>query len=237
MRYALFPYELVSQGARVILYGMGFVGQQYVQQVMANRYCELLFAVDRHASSVKCSEIAVRPIEALLAAQGKYDAVVVALLDSTEANRVKSELVEQGVEAGKIICHSTTIQMAGDSEDFESKVMSSLDRLEKQNTELASSVPDAAKDVKHWLCSLAEREWAILCDLESYAYNDFATRYCPGYMDSSQVDKLRTLLSLLRVKRIATQHRLVRVGQWQDGGYVIVDNYPHGGDSYYMASA
>lgn len=46
--YNIFPYDKVNKGEDVIIYGMGNVGKQYVEQIKKLEYCNLLFAVDKN---------------------------------------------------------------------------------------------------------------------------------------------------------------------------------------------
>lgn len=45
--YYLFPFNKVKQGAKVIIYGAGNVGQDYLQQIRMTKYCEVVSVVDQ----------------------------------------------------------------------------------------------------------------------------------------------------------------------------------------------
>ena len=42
----LFPFEFVEKGSKIVIFGAGKVGQNYIQQLNLSNYCKLLFVVD-----------------------------------------------------------------------------------------------------------------------------------------------------------------------------------------------
>jgi len=51
--FHMFPYELVERGSKIILYGAGEVGRTFAQQLLENRYCEIVAIVDKNHENVK----------------------------------------------------------------------------------------------------------------------------------------------------------------------------------------
>ena len=48
MKYTyLFPYEKIPQGSRIIIYGAGDVGQEYLQQMQITGYCSVIAFIDK----------------------------------------------------------------------------------------------------------------------------------------------------------------------------------------------
>lgn len=45
--YYLFPFDKVCQGAKIIIYGAGIVGQDYLQQIRITQYCNIVAVVDQ----------------------------------------------------------------------------------------------------------------------------------------------------------------------------------------------
>lgn len=45
--YYLFPFDRIEQGARIVIYGAGRVGQDYLQQIRLTRYCDVAAVVDQ----------------------------------------------------------------------------------------------------------------------------------------------------------------------------------------------
>ena len=99
--YVLFPYERIPHGSKVILYGMGWLGKMFVEQIIQNNYCDILFAVDKQYKSKDSNLIAVKSPMAIQEAD--YDYIVIALLSVSTAESVKEELVKQGVPVGKCV--------------------------------------------------------------------------------------------------------------------------------------
>lgn len=43
----LFPYEKIPYGSKILIYGAGDVGQEYLRQMLLTQYCEVIGFVDR----------------------------------------------------------------------------------------------------------------------------------------------------------------------------------------------
>lgn len=52
MVYHLFPFTEVEKDSKVILYGAGLVMSQYIEQIRALSYCDILFTVDRNYTEI-----------------------------------------------------------------------------------------------------------------------------------------------------------------------------------------
>ena len=100
--YALFPFEQVEKGARVIIYGAGRAGLNFVRQVESGDYCKVVAIVDKNA---KKHTSRVKGFEALLELDA-YDYVVVSLINFAVRESIKSELIRYGVPEEKIIVPS-----------------------------------------------------------------------------------------------------------------------------------
>jgi FkbM family methyltransferase len=73
----LFPFEKVKKGSRIVLYGGGLVGQEYIQQIRQKDHCDILYIVDRNYESLRESfDIDVFPPEKLY--DKDFDCVVIA---------------------------------------------------------------------------------------------------------------------------------------------------------------
>jgi hypothetical protein len=49
----LFPFDKVKKGNRVIFYGAGLVCKDYLQQVLALNWCNILFIVDKNYDKIQ----------------------------------------------------------------------------------------------------------------------------------------------------------------------------------------
>ena len=44
----IFPYESIKFGSKIIIYGFGNVGYDYVVQLKKNKYADIIFILDMH---------------------------------------------------------------------------------------------------------------------------------------------------------------------------------------------
>ncbi|SFW32082.1 FkbM family methyltransferase [Selenomonas ruminantium] len=197
MSYVMFPYERVRQGSRIIVYGMGWLGKMFVEQIEQNHYCEVVFAVDRDYQSKKSNFVAVKSPTSIQGAE--YDYIVIAMLSISVAEAIKEDLIKWGVPVEKCVYKYALLE--SDREQI----------LQKIN------------GMNHFLC---DRVGKILYGLESYAENELWRSTCPDWRDSWLYKKFQSLRTALTVYKIDEPHRFVRIGQNGDGGYLIVDNYP-----------
>lgn len=197
MSYVLFPYERIQQGSKVILYGMGWLGKMFVEQIAQNHYCEVIFAVDREYKSKSSNLISVKSPTAIKEAE--YDYVVIALLSVSTAEAIRDDLVKLGVPVEK--CIFKYVLLEPDGEQIINKINS----------------------IDHFLHN---RIGKMVYGLESFAQNECWRRTCPDWERSYLYEKFCRLQTALTVYEIEESHRFVRIGQLGDGGYLIVDNYP-----------
>ena len=96
----MFPYHLVKQGSKIILYGEGKVGREFYLQLHYNKYCVVEAWVDKVFDHFETD----KPFDKV-ANIGKYDFdyVVIAIADLALANSIKQKLVSDGIEDEKII--------------------------------------------------------------------------------------------------------------------------------------
>lgn len=97
----LFPFEKVPQGATVLIYGAGELGQSYVRQIMITNYCRLLGMVDRNFKEYKDSSVPVYSPEQISSLT--FDYVVVAVKGKSGIPEIKRILNSAGVDAARII--------------------------------------------------------------------------------------------------------------------------------------
>ena len=95
IRY-LFPYECIEKNAKIILYGMGKVGQSYRRQVEEGSYCKLVGVMDSQKwidGKNTLDEINKNP----------YDYVVISVMSEDSAKDIKMTLINKGVSESKIV--------------------------------------------------------------------------------------------------------------------------------------
>lgn len=98
----IFPFEKVRQGSRIVIYGIGNVGNSYLNQIFATGYCEVAAVLDKNfdkESGLRYQAQDVSKIKNLT-----YDYIVLAVNSEGNANRIKYDLVTiYGVDENKII--------------------------------------------------------------------------------------------------------------------------------------
>ena len=52
----IFPYESIKFGSKIIIYGFGNVGYDYVVQLKKNKYADIIFILDKNAQYKNCLE-------------------------------------------------------------------------------------------------------------------------------------------------------------------------------------
>lgn len=91
---------------KVLLYGAGTVGNNYLTQ-LCNERCNVVGVIDRNGNKKLFPNIEVYTLNELNSIE--YDVVIIALHDHAEADKVKQELIEQGVDSTKIVWEKPNI--------------------------------------------------------------------------------------------------------------------------------
>ena len=76
--YYLFPYEMIEKGSRLIIYGAGVVGQDFVSQLNHGNYAKVVAWVDRNYAEYIEKGLAVSNIDSCN--RENYDYIVIAIL-------------------------------------------------------------------------------------------------------------------------------------------------------------
>ena len=95
IRY-IFPYECIKMNSKVILYGMGKVGNSFRQQIESGRYCKLVGVMD--SNDTLDGQLTLADLDTLL-----YDSIVISVLSPKAAEAIKQTLLDNGVHANKIV--------------------------------------------------------------------------------------------------------------------------------------
>ncbi len=98
--YALFPFNIVPQNSKVVIYGYGSVGQDYVKQIKSNNYCKLEGIVDENFLNM---ENVSSPVEL---ENMDFDYIVIAMLDIKTQYELRAGLLKKfPMYENKIIVH------------------------------------------------------------------------------------------------------------------------------------
>jgi hypothetical protein len=97
--FYLFPFELVEKNSRIIIYGAGKIGKQFVNQINKSKYCELVCVVDQAIS--KEADGLFRNPEAILKLE--YDCIVISVANQKATEQICEQLRAFGVDEQKIV--------------------------------------------------------------------------------------------------------------------------------------
>lgn len=100
--YFLFPFEKIEKGSKIIIYGAGYMGTQYYEQMEKTKYCHVVGMVDSNADKMNNSEYPLYTID--FVRQNEFDYIVIAIAKKEYVEEVISCLTGKGVDLSKIIC-------------------------------------------------------------------------------------------------------------------------------------
>lgn len=93
MSFYLFPYENVTKGAKVIIYGAGNVGRCFMEQIKNTGYCNIIAIADRNCNAETI--LGSKYIAPMNINKEKYDFVVIAVNNVDVADEISRELVSK----------------------------------------------------------------------------------------------------------------------------------------------
>lgn len=103
MKMYIFPFNQVDKGEKIILWGMGVVGKQYVNEILATNYCHIEFAIDDAAKNRTYMGIDIyRPEEILHRIDTSY-LYVISVFRPDIAEDIKKQMLQVGVMESRII--------------------------------------------------------------------------------------------------------------------------------------
>lgn len=100
-----FPFDVDFSGKKLAIYGAGTFGQQLVRRLKNENQCTIVTWVDDDFWEYRRCCMDVDPIEQICRVE--YDAIVIALIDPAQIEKVKCLLYDYGVEGEKIITVSS----------------------------------------------------------------------------------------------------------------------------------
>lgn len=98
MAEVLFPFDKVKKGSKIVIYGMGLVGQQYLTQVQALEYCHVVALIDRNAAQFADTQYHVETVDSL--EKYTYDYIVISVLYADTASSIMAD-IQQKVDVPK----------------------------------------------------------------------------------------------------------------------------------------
>lgn len=97
----MFPFGIVPVNSRIVLYGAGRQGITFFDQVRRSAFCDIVLWVDRNPETVEGYD--VRKPEEIIALNGSYDHVVIAISSKIIKEKIVEWLLEIGIDREKIV--------------------------------------------------------------------------------------------------------------------------------------
>lgn len=94
-----FPFDKVTKGERIILYGAGTVGQAYMKQLQEMGYSKPALWIDRNYQNCGLSDVS--PVEAIQTVP--YDKVVIAIKNGRICDAVEEDLIRLGAKQEQLV--------------------------------------------------------------------------------------------------------------------------------------
>ncbi len=97
----IFPYDRIPTKSRVVIYGFGEVGMDYLKQILTTNYCEVVGIIDKKWEDYRDVKCPVYPCTKLR--EIRFDYVVLAFKTEIHMREVINQIRNQGVDEKKII--------------------------------------------------------------------------------------------------------------------------------------
>ncbi|SDH92049.1 ADP-heptose:LPS heptosyltransferase [Pseudobutyrivibrio sp. 49] len=97
----LFPYEKIKPHSKVLIYGTGVMGQEYLRQILITGYCEVVGMIDKNYFNYSNMRVPVYAPDSIKELQ--YDYVVIALQKADWLNEILLVLKAEDVPESKIV--------------------------------------------------------------------------------------------------------------------------------------
>ncbi len=218
----LFPFASVRQGAKVIIYGCGDMGCQFLAQLAQSNYAKVVACVDRAAAELQFLSVPVKTMADVDWKGNWYDYVVIAIQDRKISAAVFASLMNYGAPQRKIVLSSGNLLRTGlVSKEQMSNVFSHEASLKNVLSAYCNSKYkslDLLFDMCEWLrehdtVSLREQLKAWLRKTEYLCADEQAALlqqvYLAGMFDA---DFVKIMLSVIP-----------KVSCWQDGYAMLMD--------------
>ncbi|MDE6433442.1 MAG: glycosyltransferase family 2 protein [Lachnospiraceae bacterium] len=102
LQYPLFPFRIVPKGSNVCIYGIGYTGMHFVNQILASGYCNIIGIVDQRYEEIRTFKgIKVMSIEQI--SECEFDYIVIAGRIRNNIKDIANSLKKSGISEQKII--------------------------------------------------------------------------------------------------------------------------------------
>ena len=91
---------MVPEHSRIILYGAGYVGNEYYKQIKMTEYCNIVAWIDKRYKDID-NENRIEGVETI--DMHEYDYIVIAVENENISEEIKKEILARGVDGERII--------------------------------------------------------------------------------------------------------------------------------------
>lgn len=98
-----FPYSDVEKGSDIILYGAGNMGKAFYMENRISNYCNIVAWIDKNPSIYNYKGEKIKQMKIDSISQYKYDKILVAIANTDIQQAVKSDLISNNADPGKIL--------------------------------------------------------------------------------------------------------------------------------------
>lgn len=100
----VFPFEEICENSKVVIYGAGKLGKEYVKQNEKYHFCNIVKWVDKQYQYIAFEEYKICDPDKIF--DEEFDYIIIAIDVYEAALKVKTMLVDRGIEEKKIVWHS-----------------------------------------------------------------------------------------------------------------------------------
>ena len=100
MRF-LFPFSIIPQGCRIIIYGAGEVGYDFYRQVKTSQYAEVVLWVDRQYEWFRRLNLPIDEPQKILNVE--YDYIVITAENEQVYKSIRNDLLDMSVSEDRLI--------------------------------------------------------------------------------------------------------------------------------------
>lgn len=201
----IFPFGEIEKNEEIIIWGMGYVGKQYVEEIYQTKYCKILFAVDQKYSKIQFPCVEIRNPE--LIKEYRDIKIVIAQQNVIVADEIRNELLKWGIDEKRIIYRKSFIMLEDNVAD---EIKDKINQLSNDTNQIWKAVQpiDTLKN--------------IFISMESDIRDGKVT-----YRHSKQeIAHYKAIHDLMEVKKVK-DFPLTRIGNMHDGGYALVNTFRH----------
>lgn len=97
-----FPYNLISKGDKIFIYGAGKVGESYINELKITNYTDVVGWSDKNYETLETYNN-VKIVSPDIIKEKIFDKLLIAILDEKIAYKIRLELIEKGVPEERIV--------------------------------------------------------------------------------------------------------------------------------------